>query len=306
MDYLTIKKVLNSLRQPGNLNALKKWYNDEQSNTGTVLQLNISNVDDKLSGSEIETIDKAFRDLETKKAASSVSGSAPLGGTKPPTGGTPSGGKGGSGGNAPTGRSGTGGGNPPGGNGSGSGNSSSYKFQSGNEAPDWYIEQDDKNMDAIMRMNHRGPNIQLMPDEKMELHYYGRVYRIVQPSNGNVISLGWNRQHPIFPSDVLESYELMAVTLCLHPDQVNAHELNIVSDLLDVLNDKNKFNDELDAIDKSIDQLIEFAQDITNKYTKDEANKLLNFLYQNILNSIVLKKILNYLHESNNLSKLNT
>ena len=190
MDYLTIKKVLNSLKHPGNLNALKQWYNDEQSNTGTVLPLNISNVDDKLSGNEIETIDKAFRDLETKKAASSVSGSAPIGGTKPPTGGTPSGGKGGSGGNASTGRSGTGGGNPPGGNGSGSGNSSSYKFPSGNEAPNWYIKQDDDNMNAVMTMNHKGPNISLMQDEKMELYYYGRVYRIIQQSSRDTVSLG--------------------------------------------------------------------------------------------------------------------
>lgn len=190
MDYLTIKKVLNSLKHPGNLNALKQWYNDEQSNTGTVLPLNISNVDDKLSGNEIETIDKAFRNLEIKKAASSVSGSAPTSGTKPPTGGTPSSGKGGSSGNASTGRSGTGGVNPPVGKGLAGGNSSSYKFPSGTEAPDWYIEQDDDNMNAIMKMNHNGPNIPLLPGEKMELYYYGRVYRIVQPSTGDVTSLG--------------------------------------------------------------------------------------------------------------------
>lgn len=93
--------------------------------------------------------------------------------------------------------------------------------------------------------------------------------------------------------------------LCLHPDKVDASELNIINDLLDVLNDENKFNDELNAIDKSIDQLIGFGNDITNKYTQEEANKLLNFLYQHILNSIVLKKILNHLHESSNLNALN-
>lgn len=305
LDYLTIKKVLNSLKHTGNLNALKQWYNDEQSNTGTVLSLNISNVDDKLSGNEIETIDKAFRDLETKKAASSVSGSAPIGGTKPPTGGTPSGGKGGSGGKASTNKSGTSGGNPPGGKGSAGGNRSSYKFPSGTEAPDWYIEQDDNDMNKIMAMNHKGPNVSLQPGEKMELYYYGRVYRIVQPSNGNVRSVGWNKENSIFPSDILESHELMAVMLCLHPETINASELNIVSDLLDILNDGNKFNNKLNDIDKNIDQFIKLSQDITNKYTQEEANKLLNFLYQHILNGIVLKKILNHLHEQSNLNALN-
>ena len=305
LDYLTIKKVLNSLKHPGNLNALKQWYNDEQSNTGNVLQLNISNIDDKLSGNEIETIDKAFMDVETKKAASSVSGSAPINGVQPPTGGTPSGGKGNSGGKASSGKSGTGGGNSTGNNGSGSGNSSSYKFTSGTEAPDWYIKQDDDTMNKIMAMNHKGPNVSLQSDEKMELHYYGRVYSIVQQSSGSVKSLGWNKYNPIFPSHVLEPYELMAVMLCLHPDEVDANKLNIVSDLLDVLNDENKFNNELNDINQSIDQLINFGQDITNKYTKDEANKLLRFLYQNILNSIVLKKILNHLHERSNLNTLN-